>query len=118
MIETDNDYLRYRLTESGVSTVAYPGDPNARHTADGLEHNERCTPSARQSDHRDQLDKRKRKLELFDYGDDWADCRGDGDIAQVCFGSASAAVMQAAETLAGQGLPARTVALRLLSPLC
>ncbi len=117
-VEPDSAYLRYRLTESGVSTVAHPGDEGARYTADGLEHDERGTPSARASDHRDQLAKRRRKLEHFDYGPDWARCQGSGDIGLLCFGSSSASVNQAAEILSQQGLAVRTLALRLLSPLC
>ena len=114
---TTDEYLRYRLTASGVSTLAHPGDADARYTADGLEHNERGTPSARASDHREQLDKRRRKLEAFYYGADWGRCDGKGDTALVSFGSASAAVDEAAALLAEEGTPVRTVALRLLAPL-
>jgi 2-oxoglutarate ferredoxin oxidoreductase subunit alpha len=116
--ERDAEYLRYRLTDSGVSTIAHPGDNGTRYTADGLEHNERGTPSARASDHRDQLAKRRRKLEQFDFGPDWAQCAGNGDIGLLCFGSASAAIDEAAGLLSKQGIPVRTVALRLLSPVC
>jgi 2-oxoglutarate ferredoxin oxidoreductase subunit alpha len=112
-----NDYLRYRLTASGVSTMAVPGDPDQRFTADGLEHNQKGTPSARQSDHKQQLNKRQHKLTAFDYGDDWAQLSGDGAVALVCFGSTSAVVREAGALLAEQGLPIKTVALRLLAPL-
>lgn len=112
-----NEYLRYRLTASGVSTLAHPGDADARYTADGLEHNERGTPSARASDHHEQLDKRRRKLEAFDFGEDWGRCGGTGDTALVSFGSASAAADEAAARLAERGTSVRTVALRLLAPL-
>ncbi|PLW67697.1 2-oxoacid:acceptor oxidoreductase subunit alpha [Pseudohalioglobus lutimaris] len=113
----DNDYLRYRLTDSGVSTMAVPGDPGLRFTADGLEHNEQGTPSARDDDHQQQLAKRARKLNAHDYGDDWARIDGEGSLGLVCFGSASAAVAEAAELLAEQGVACRTVSLRLLAPL-
>lgn len=111
------DYLRYRLTESGVSTMASPGDAGHRFTADGLEHNERGTPSARDSDHQLQLDKRERKLSDFDYGDSWAECAGEGEVALVCFGSSSAATAEAAALLEERGVTVRTIALRLLAPL-
>jgi 2-oxoglutarate ferredoxin oxidoreductase subunit alpha len=113
----NNDYLRYKLTESGLSAMASPGDSGRRYTADGLEHNEKGTPSAGQSDHLQQLDKRRRKLDYFSFGDDWGQCAGEGDIALLCFGSSSAAVDAAAQLLAGQGIQVRTVALRLLAPL-
>ncbi|QFU77255.1 2-oxoacid:acceptor oxidoreductase subunit alpha [Halioglobus maricola] len=113
----DNDYLRYRLTESGISTLAAPGDPGKRFTADGLEHNERGTPSARDNDHQLHLEKRARKLTGFDYGDAWARISGEGELCLISFGSASAAVAEAAELLAASGHRARTIALRLLAPL-
>jgi len=113
----DGPYLRYKLTESGVSTLAAPGDADRRFTADGLEHNEKGTPSAKQSDHQQQLHKRQHKLDQFSYGDDWAELSGRGPIALVSFGSSSAAVAEAAELLQGKEISARTVALRLLAPL-
>ncbi len=113
----DGEYLRYRLTESGVSTLAVPGDADQRFTADGLEHNEKGTPSASQSDHLQQLDKRRRKLVEHDYGEDWADIGGTGELALVCFGSSAAVVRAATAQLEAAGLAARSVAIRLLAPL-
>jgi 2-oxoglutarate ferredoxin oxidoreductase subunit alpha len=117
MEPVDTDYLRYKLTASGVSTLAAPGDADQRFTADGLEHNEKGAPSAKHSDHQLQLEKRQHKLTAFDYGDDWAHVEGEGPVALVCFGSASAAVAEGAELLGSQGIATRTVALRLLAPL-
>jgi 2-oxoglutarate ferredoxin oxidoreductase subunit alpha len=114
---TDNDYLRYRLTASGVSTMAAPGDADRRFTADGLEHSEKGTPSSRQSDHQCQLDKRLRKLDSHDFGCDWGVLQGEGAIALVCFGSASAAVSEAAALLRESGRTVSTISLRLLAPL-
>lgn len=115
--ENGNDYLRYRLTESGVSTVAAPGDAGQRFTADGLEHNERGTPSARDDDHQRQLAKRADKLTDYTFGDAWARIDGTGEVALLCFGSAWAAVTEAARLLAERGVSTRTVALRLIAPL-
>ena len=97
--------------------MAVPGDEDRRFTADGLEHNEAGTPSAKHSDHQKQLRKRAQKLLQFDFGDNWARCAGDGELALVCFGSASAAVAEAADILTEHGITVRTVALRLLAPL-
>ena len=113
----EGDYLRYKLTSSGISTVASPGDVDHRFTADGLEHNEKGTPSAKHSDHQQQLKKRQDKLEQFDYGAHWAALEGAGPVAIVSFGSSSAAVAEAAMQLGDNGTPARTIALRLLAPL-
>jgi 2-oxoglutarate ferredoxin oxidoreductase subunit alpha len=117
-IATDNgDYLRYKLTDSGISAIAAPGDADRRFTADGLEHNEKGTPSAKQSDHQQQLDKRLRKLTEHDYGTDWAEVSGDGPVALISFGSSSAAVNEAADILMGRGVKSRILSLRLLAPL-
>ena len=116
-IAGDGDYLRYKLTDSGISTLASPGDADQRFTADGLEHNEKGTPSAKHSDHQQQLQKRQDKLEQFDYGEDWAQVEGSGTVALVSFGSSSAAVAEAAGLLQERGIATRTVALRLLAPL-
>ena len=113
----DGAYLRYKLTSSGVSTLAAPGDADHRFTADGLEHNEKGTPSSRQSDHQLQLAKRQDKLAAFEFGDDWAQVSGSGPLALLCFGSSSAAVSEAADLLAERGSPARVISLRLLAPL-
>lgn len=113
----EDDYLRYIVTDSGISPMAVPGDPGRRFTADGLEHNPRGTPSAGAADHRLQMDKRARKLALLDPGTDWGEVRGEGNIALLCFGSASAAVAQARSQLQELGIDCRSIALRLLSPL-
>ena len=115
--ESSNEYLRYRLTETGVSTLAAPGDADNRFTADGLEHNERGTPSARDDDHQRQLAKRADKLLAHDYGEAWARIEGEGEVALLCFGSAWAAVAEAGQLLAERGVSTRAVALRLLAPL-
>jgi 2-oxoglutarate ferredoxin oxidoreductase subunit alpha len=115
---SDNgDYLRYKLTATGISTLAIPGDANRRFTADGLEHNEKGSPSAKQSDHQVQLAKRQHKLADFDFGEDWAETAGSGAVALVCFGSSSAAVSEAADLLLDRGVDSRVISLRLLAPL-
>jgi 2-oxoglutarate ferredoxin oxidoreductase subunit alpha len=110
------DYRRYRNTESGVSPMAIPGTPGVVYTADGLEHSEGGIPSSQARDHRIQLDKRERKLLQHDYGCWWADIEGEGDGAIITFGSTTAAVREALARLAGQGVEARLIAMRLLAP--
>jgi 2-oxoglutarate ferredoxin oxidoreductase subunit alpha len=109
-------YRRYVLTESGISPMAIPGTPTAAYTADGLEHNERGTPSSQSTDHAAQLDKRERKLLGHDFGELWAEIEGDGDIAVVTFGSCTGPAREARSRLAAQGIPTRLVSVRLLAP--
>jgi len=111
------DYQRYALTESGVSPMAIPGTPGVTYTADGLEHSERGTPSSQASDHLAQLDKRRRKLSSIDYGDYWADVEGDGELAVITFGSCTGPVREAFVRAKADGVTARLVSMRLLSPV-
>jgi 2-oxoglutarate/2-oxoacid ferredoxin oxidoreductase subunit alpha len=109
-------YRRYALTPDGVSPMAIPGTAGATYTADGLEHGERGTPSSQGSDHLAQLDKRLRKLELFDYGAHWADVEGDGELAVLTFGSCTGVVREGLARARADGVEARLVSVRLLSP--
>lgn len=113
----EGPYQRYAVTDDAISPMAIPGDAHCIYTADGLEHDQRGTPSARAADHLLQLDKRRRKLTGFDYGDTWAEAMGDGENVLVTWGSASGATHEAAERLTRAGYPTRTLAVRLLSPL-
>jgi len=109
-------YRRYALTENGVSPMAIPGTPGVAYTADGLEHNERGTPSSQSNDHAKQLAKRERKLTGHDYGGQWADIEGDGEIAVLTFGSSTCAVREAIDRARRDGVNAKLVSVRLLAP--
>ncbi len=113
----ERGYQRYALNGDGVSPMSLPGIPGGMYTADGLEHDERGTPSSSAAHHRDQLEKRWRKLALFDYGGDWAKIRGAGNIGILTWGSSAGAAFEAGSRLAAAGRPARVIALRLLAPL-
>jgi 2-oxoglutarate ferredoxin oxidoreductase subunit alpha len=110
------EYKRYALTESGVSPMAIPGTPGVTYTADGLEHNERGTPSSQAADHLAQLEKRQRKLANLDCDGQWASIEGEGDIAVLTWGSCTAPVREAFARARADGIQARLVSLRLLSP--
>ena len=109
-------YKRYAATESGVSPMAIPGTPGLAYTADGLEHSERGIPSSGSGDHRTQLAKRERKLMAHDFGAQWADIEGDGEIAVVTFGSCTGAAREAIARARAAGVKARLVSMRLLAP--
>jgi len=109
-------YLRYEITESGVSKMAIPGTPASTYVADGLEHTESGKPSTAAADHLAQLDKRARKLETFEFGEHWADIRGEGPTAILTWGSSSAVAREAASRLTANGRDVKVIALRLLLP--
>jgi 2-oxoglutarate ferredoxin oxidoreductase subunit alpha len=110
------EYLRYEVTDSGVSPMAIPGTACSTYVADGLEHTESGKPSTAAADHLAQLDKRSRKVKEFDYGDYWADIRGEGETAILTWGSTTAAVREAAHRLETAGTAVKVIALRLLLP--
>lgn len=96
--------------------MSLPGMPGLAYTADGLEHNERGIPSSQASDHLAQMDKRARKLALLDPGDGWASIEGEGEIAVLTFGSCTGPVREAFARARADGVAARLISIRLLSP--
>ncbi|MES9942918.1 MAG: 2-oxoacid:acceptor oxidoreductase subunit alpha [Candidatus Thiodiazotropha sp. 6PLUC2] len=112
-----DDYRRYQLAAENVSPMSLPGTAGGMYTADGLEHNDRGTPSSMASDHRQQLNKRLHKLIDFDFGDYWAEISGEGDTCLITWGSSTGAVKEAAENLLQQGEKVKVIAIRLLAPL-
>ena len=112
----DENYQRYEVTPDGASPMAIPGTACSTYVAAGLEHTETDKPSTAAVDHEAQLDKRLKKIEQFDYGDHWADVRGEGRTAILTWGSTASAVREAAGRLRNAGGDIRTVAIRLLMP--
>jgi 2-oxoglutarate ferredoxin oxidoreductase subunit alpha len=110
--KADGPYRRYAVTESGVSPMAIPGTPGCQYVADGLEHNERGTPSSQAGDHLAQAEKRARKLAQLDPGDAWASIEGEGETAVITFGSCTGPVREALSSIEA----VRLISLRLLSP--
>jgi 2-oxoglutarate ferredoxin oxidoreductase subunit alpha len=115
--DVSGTYKRYALAANGVSPMAIPGMRGAQYTADGLTHTERGTPTSSATDHQAQLDKRRDKLDRFNYGDHWATIEGDGDIAVITWGSLTGAVREAIGRAAQDGVAATLIAPRLLYPV-
>jgi 2-oxoglutarate ferredoxin oxidoreductase subunit alpha len=114
--EVNGGYKRYVDVESGISTMALPGTPGGQYTGEGLTHSESGNPSTSASDHLAQLDKRARKLADHDFGDDWAEIEGDGDLAIISWGSTGGTIREALGRRAGDAPPVRHIALRLIAP--
>jgi 2-oxoglutarate ferredoxin oxidoreductase subunit alpha len=125
--DDSDDYYRYYDTASGISAMALPGDPDGIYTAEGLEHNQRGTPSPRNADHLQQLEKRQRKLLQFNFGDmatvlyqvqkGSPEADAMAGCLLICWGSVTAATHEAADQLVSGGQSCRVLCLRLLSPL-
>ena len=115
--EIGGTYKRYAATANGVSPMALPGTRGGQHTAEGLTHTEHGTPTSSAEEHVKQLDKRRDKLDGHNYGDHWATVEGDGDLVVLTWGSITGAAREAIAQARGEGIAARLVAPRLLSPV-
>ena len=115
--ENVENYMRYALTPSGVSPMAIPGTANGEYVAEGLEHTEDGRPSAQAEHHREQLEKRQRKLTNHDYGNMWADIEGEGELAVITWGTPTEPAREALARIAAEGADARLISLRLLLPV-
>jgi len=111
-------YNRYALTADGISPMAVPGQAGGQYTADGLTHTVHGTPSTSKADHKDQLDKRSAKISGFDFGDHWGAVEGapKSDTVLLTWGSLTGAAREALDTLTDEGISARMVSLRQISP--
>ncbi len=112
-------FERYALTADGISPMPAPGRPETQWVADGLSHKPTGHPSNSAKDHLAQLDKRRRKIEGFDYGDTWGRIFGptDAPTALLAFGSTVGPAREAAARLTAAGHPTKVVALRLIAPV-
>jgi 2-oxoglutarate ferredoxin oxidoreductase subunit alpha len=117
--EGDSGYLRYRLTESGVSPMSIPGTPGGQYVAMGLEHNEKGRHRPDPRSHTQMTDKRFKKFyaaaaeapEATTYGDPQA------PIGIVTWGSTAGVAIEAIDILKEEGINACMVAPKMLLPL-
>jgi 2-oxoglutarate ferredoxin oxidoreductase subunit alpha len=110
-------YKRYALGGNHVSPMSIPGTAGGQYTADGLTHNERGTPTAAAAAHHDQLNKRRDKLDMFDYGAHWVTLEGEGDTAVLTWGALTGAAREAIDRCRAAGSKVRLIAPRLLAPV-
>ena len=114
--DIETPYQRYALGGAGVSPMAIPGTRGGAYTADGLTHTVYGIPTGSAADHRAQLDKRRDKLENFNFGDHWATLEGTGDLAVITWGSLTGAVREAIARARAEGVEVRLIAPRLIAP--
>lgn len=118
----DGQYLRYRMTESGISPMSLPGMKGGQYTAEGLEHMESGAPEFDAEVHAEGFRKRDRKLRhaLKDY-EAWKMYEefgaADAPVAIIGWGSTIGPVIEAVEMAAKEGLPVAVLYPKLLYPL-
>lgn len=97
----EEPYLRYRITESGVSPRAVPGHPNAVYVSTANEHDESGAISEEADNRAAQVEKRMRKMEGMAqeveepswYGPDGA------ELTFICWGSTYGPLREAVDRL-------------------
>jgi len=105
--EVREKYLRYNLTESGISPRAIPGMEGFLFSATGLEHTERGTPDYSPENHMKMTEKRHRKIlgALSDLPEPQEFSEGVSlDVGVIAWGSTFGSAMEAASAARKQGL--------------
>jgi 2-oxoglutarate ferredoxin oxidoreductase subunit alpha len=104
----DGEYLRYSVTESGISPRAVPHHPKAVYVSLGNEHDEAGRINEEADVRINQIDKRMRKVDLIrvemngpnQYGPEKA------DLTLIGWGSTRGPIRDAIDQLAGRGVSA------------
>ncbi|MGE5361397.1 MAG: 2-oxoacid:acceptor oxidoreductase subunit alpha, partial [Bacteroidales bacterium] len=100
------NYVRFRITESGVSPISHPGMKRGNYLASGIEHTEAGAPTATGSVHAKMNEKRLRKLTPLKGRHDLFVTKGPGNapLALIAWGSTSGIVLEALELAEESGL--------------
>jgi 2-oxoglutarate ferredoxin oxidoreductase subunit alpha len=114
-----HDYVRFRMTEDGVSPIAHPGMPNGAYLAAGIEHTEHGDPTASGKVHAAMNDKRFRKLAPLKRRRDLFQLSGDPDapLALVAWGSVAGVCREAYQRAIDEGLRVKLLVPWLLYPV-
>jgi len=115
----EDGYLRYRLTETGVSPMAIPGTPGGQYVSMGLEHNEKGRHRPDPRSHTQMTEKRFRKLSLSAQDAPEAVIYGDpdADVGIVTWGSTAGVAIEAIDLLKEEGINVALVAPKMILPL-
>jgi 2-oxoglutarate ferredoxin oxidoreductase subunit alpha len=97
----EEPYLRFRVTESGISPRAVPGHPNAVYVSTANEHDQSGAISEEAVNRTAQVDKRMRKMEGMAQeveGPSWYG-PGEAELTLICWGSTYGPLREAVDRL-------------------
>jgi len=116
--ELDN-YVRFRVTDSGVSPISHPGMKGGNYLASGIEHNEKGAPTAKGDVHARMNEKRIRKLIPLKHRRDLFVIEGDSHapLAMVSWGSLAGVASEALERARKAGMRVKLLIPKLLYPV-
>ena len=111
-------YLRFALTESGVSPRAVPGDKGGAHVVTGLEHGENGAPRHDEENRKVMMDKRWRKLDAIakEHGTPWQFGSESAEIGIIGWGATAGAVREAVEVANNTGISVAAIYPKILFP--
>jgi 2-oxoglutarate ferredoxin oxidoreductase subunit alpha len=113
------NYVRFTITESGISPISEPGMKGGNYLASGIEHNEVGAPTASGSMHARMNEKRIRKLNPLKSRRDLVEIVGDPDapIGVVSWGSVAGVAREGVERARRKGIRVKLIVPRLLFPV-
>jgi 2-oxoglutarate/2-oxoacid ferredoxin oxidoreductase subunit alpha len=121
--DAHEEYLRYKITESGVSPRAIPGIPGFTHVVSSDEHDENgVLISDEYTNHakrRAMMEKRMRKVQGIEAMVPPPVLKGpaDADVTLIGWGSTDGVIREAREMLAEQGITSNQLQIRWIVPL-
>jgi 2-oxoglutarate ferredoxin oxidoreductase subunit alpha len=112
-------YVRFKLTESGISPISQPGMVGGNYLASGIEHNEAGRPTASGEMHAQMNEKRFRKFNPLKNRRDLFVVEGDADapIGLVSWGSVAGVAKEALRLARREGLRVKLLVPKLLYPV-
>ena len=112
-------YVRFRLTDSGISPNSHPGLLGGSYQGAGIEHNEEGSPTASGSMHARMTEKRFRKLKPLKRRRDLFLIEGDPNapVALVSWGSSAGICRESLELARAEGLKVKLLVPYLLYPI-
>ncbi len=113
-----SNYLRYKITDDGVSPLIVPGEPGAFYTITGLEHTVKGTPNYESEVHSMMTAKRHRKFDSIRVGLPKADILGekDAEIGIAGWGSTIGAILEGMEIARKQGVKSKLIKSIMIHP--
>ncbi len=113
------NYVRFRITESGVSPISHPGLKGGNYLASGIEHNEKGAPTANGEVHSRMNEKRIKKLSPLKRRRDLFYLQGDANapLGLISWGSVAGVAMEAARLAQREGIPVKLIVPKLLFPV-
>ena len=115
-VDKETDYMRYKITEDGISPRAIPSQKGAIHVASSYEHDEHGNECEDEDNRVAMHDKRFRKLDNADKEIERPKVYGDGDVTLLSWGSTKGPVREAQKLLEKDGIKTKFVHVIFVSP--